>query len=126
MNKKLEDYLKLKPIRFGVLESMHLRRTLDEGRAGDFNLTLMLCETVSADSARGRYEFVGVRELIIGDLPPLGGLFFEIQHVGDRQMEDIRFRVVEAENDAFAFWCRDFDFQILLVSDAVAPRTPDA
>lgn len=110
MSTKVAEYWSLQPTRFRFLESFELRRVVDDGRAEPYLLTLTLLEEPWSSSGRLRLEFRGVRALEVGSLDGLLGLVVEIRDESERQLEAVEYRVVEAENRAFAFWCRDFEF----------------
>ena len=115
MSKKIEEYWSLRPIRFSHLESVELRRVLnaDYDYDGTYSLSITLLAELRASSERARLDFFGVADIKIGDLNGAKYFLFEITDESHRQLENLRFRVVESEEDAFKFWCRDFEFTIL-------------
>lgn len=119
MSKKIEEYRSLRPIRFRYLESAELHRVMDDDYDGTYSLSITLLAEPRASSERARFEFSGVADLKIGDLNGALCFLFEISDESHRQLENLRFRVVETEEDAFKFWCRDFEFKVL------PPRTED-
>lgn len=113
MSQKIDEYWSLRPTRFKYLESMELHRIVDDTSAETYRLSITLLEEPQAFSERALFEFFGVRELRIGSLDGLLGLLFEVRDETCRQLEDLKFRVVESEQQAFTFWCRDFEFRLL-------------
>ncbi|MBK7759688.1 MAG: hypothetical protein IPN01_25275 [Deltaproteobacteria bacterium] len=113
MSKKIEEYRSLGPTRFRYLESVELHRVLDDDYDGTYSLSITLLAKPRASSERARFDFSGVTDFKIGDLNGPLCLLFEIRDESHRQLENLRFRVVESEEEAFKFWCRDFEFKIL-------------
>jgi hypothetical protein len=113
MSKKIEEYWSLRPLRFRHLESVELHRVLDADYDGTYSLSITLLAELRASSERARLDFSGVADIKIGDLNGARCFLFEISDESHRQLENLRFRVVESEEDAFKFWCRDFEFKIL-------------
>lgn len=113
MNEKIESYWALSPQRFKFLESFELRRFVDDNSAEAYQLTLTLLAEPRSESARGRFTFSGVQELVVGRLDGLLGLMIEVFDVRDHQLEGLRFRVVDSEHGVIGFWCRDFELNIL-------------
>ena len=113
MSEKIADYWALKPSRFRYLESLDIRRVVDDRAAEPYCVTITLMEEPRAESSRGRFVFYGVQNLKIGSLEGLVGLLVEVSDESSRQLENLRLRVVETEHQAFAFWCQDFDFSVL-------------
>ena len=113
MSQKIDEYWNLRPARFRYLESVELHRVVGGACAEPYSMSLTLLEEPQAFSERARFKFFGVRDIKISSLDGLLGLVFEIRDEAHRQLEDVRFRVIESEQHAFAFWCRDFEFKIL-------------
>ncbi|MCK6503022.1 hypothetical protein L6R53_06445 [Myxococcota bacterium] len=113
MTRKIEEYWSLTPSRFRFLESMVLDRRLCEHAAEPYNLTLTLVDEPTASSNRACFRFYGVFGLKVGDIDGLKGLLFEVRDVSDRQMEGLRYRVIDAENGCIVFYCLDFSFEVL-------------
>ena len=78
-------------------------------------LTLLLCPSDTSDRRRLLLIFHDVRELSFGP-----GVFFpflsllEIRSIQDQQWEDLKYRVVNAEQDNdLRFYCHHFDATIV-------------
>jgi hypothetical protein len=57
--------------------------------------------------------FTGLRELRLSDLHPGSVCLLNISSVAQDQMEGIRYRVSNGEQDlALAFYCTDFEFSV--------------
>jgi hypothetical protein len=108
---KVEEFVRLSPARWRFLTCLSLERELTPNGASRFALSMELAESLSG-GARLELGFKGVTGLEIGSLEGLLGWLLEIRAVEDRGLEEIRFRVVESENDAICFWCADFDATI--------------
>lgn len=99
---------------FAYLQSINLSRCIHENGCSDYSLNIVLCDYPYYEG----YEkllltFLGVKNIKIGDLDGLVKHLIIISDVSDRQMEDINYRVVEEENDAFCFYCKTFKCEIL-------------
>ena len=108
---KIDQYFALKPSSFRFLKALSLERQLDSGAAGDYSLRIELTAQPSMDSDRLILRFEGVRNLRFGELEGLLGLLVEIRDAGQEGLEGVRYRVVESEEETFAFDCSDFSFE---------------
>jgi hypothetical protein len=116
----LRHYYSLNPAEFGFLECLELRQSVEPDDWSGFTLAIRL----RASARRGAdclcLEFSGVQNLRIGPLEGLLRYFFEIRSVADRQLEDIKYEVVESEYKAFSFCCSGFSAQKVIAEEESA------
>ncbi|WP_339225829.1 hypothetical protein NYE80_11480 [Paenibacillus sp. FSL H7-0357] len=55
-----------------------------------------------------------MQDLKIGNLTGLFGLAFDISDASKDQLEGLRYKVDEYENNIFSFYCRQITFEVLL------------
>ena len=106
-------YQSLKPLRYAFLQSLLLRREVKDDACSDYDLKLVLLPRAKENlDEKLELGFHGVRDLHIGDVGGLVGLMIEIKSLGGHQLEGLRFRVMETENDAISFLCSDVEARI--------------
>ena len=99
---------------FAYLQSINLSRRIHENGCSDYTLNIVLCDYPYYEGhEKLLLTFLGVKNIKMGDLDGLVKHLIIISDVSDRQMEDIKYRVVEEENDAFCFYCKTFKCEIL-------------
>lgn len=113
-NITIQHYYSLNPIQFGFLESLNLcREILSEG-CSDYLLKIkMRTFPGKSDTHKLSLSFLGVRNLQLGNLEGLTNLFIEIRSIHEHQLEDLEYKVIESENEAFSFYCKDFEATII-------------
>jgi hypothetical protein len=98
---------------FPFLKTFTLSRHLVDGELGAFDLVMVFVPAIVIESARRLVlRFEGVRDLKVGDLEPLFMLRLEVRLIRDQQLEELNYKVVESEHDAFRFLCRDFSARV--------------
>lgn len=104
----LARYRSLEQRKYPFLERFELTRTVESSRCSDYVLTLVLGQALPTAGGRHlRLVFTGVRDLHLGRLEGFCHLQIEVRSVRDHQLEDLRYRVVEEEEQSFAFYCHD-------------------
>lgn len=100
--------------KFGYLQSINLLRDINNDGCSSFSLEIVLCGfPYYQGDQKLKLKFDGVRELKIGDLDGLLKIFINLRDISENQMEGIRLKVKEDENDLFSFYCQDFIYDIL-------------
>lgn len=108
-NIAIQHYYSLNPIQFGFLESLNLYREIVSEGCSDYLLEIkMRTFPENPDTHKLHLSFLGVRNLRLGNLEGLTNLFIEIRSIHEHQLEDLEYKVVESENEAFSFYCKDF------------------
>lgn len=101
---------------FGYLESINLSRNIKEDGCSDYSLNIVLKGYPFYEGDQTLIlTFWGVRNLKIGDLDGLLKLLFSITDISESQMEGIKYRVKEDENELFSFYCKTFEFEISVI-----------
>ena len=107
---KIEKYLAMK---LGYLPVMALTvRHTDPD-------TAQSCQSLTLELLKGEQivtlAFSGLRQLRIADLHPGSSCILDIKSVAHDQMEGLRYRVFNLEQDlTLSFYCADFEFQYRL------------
>ena len=106
----IEKYYSLKPATYKTLESLTLRRVYDQTVSARFDLSIRLVSSLEPASKCLYLEFEGVRELRIGSIDQIRvhHLMVDIRSISDDQLENLNYRVVENEENAFSFVCNRF------------------
>ncbi len=105
--RKIDDYVSLKPSRFGRLTRFEWSLvSLDEG----YNSHLVVhLSRLGAGTDELILNFKGVQSVQFSP----GGLLavlIAVRDVSDRQWEQVAFEVKDTENDTISFLCHDFSF----------------
>ena len=109
----IENFLKLKPSRYGYLEKIHLERSVDPRTWTGYTLTLILRAKPDSISEAICMVFSGMVDFNVRSLEGLFSLVIDIESIRDQQLEGRIYRVAESETDAFSFDCRDFTAKII-------------
>lgn len=110
---KIKHYYSLKPSQYGYLETFKLHRDIHEDGCSDYSLELQMRSTSDiCDDKRLYLSFSGIKELKIGDLEGLLSLLIDIRPVREYQLENINYKVVESEYEAFSFLCLNVEATI--------------
>ena len=113
-NIAIQHYYSLNPIQFGFLESLNLSREILSEGCSDYLLDIkMRTFPRKSDTHKLSLSFWGVRNLRLGNLEGLTNWFIEIRSIHEHQLEDLEYRVIESENEAFSFYCKDFKATIV-------------
>lgn len=111
----IETYYALKPQRFGVWDTLNLKRPLKTDKWGDIEIAIRLVSSLEIDPKEPTsmqcliLEFTGVMDLRFGAIDMLGGFFLSIESIKESQWEGLNYRVLDREQEErISFYCRDF------------------
>lgn len=109
----INRYYSLKPSQYGYLQSFKLGRKIYREGCSDYFLELQM-RSISDFSEKNRLylSFSGVKELKIGNLEGLLCLLIDIRSIKENQFEDVKYKVIDSEYEAFSFLCVDFEATI--------------
>ncbi|MBT9100163.1 hypothetical protein KFZ76_20885 [Methylovulum psychrotolerans] len=94
---------------YPYLKALNITRTLsDHGYPNGYDIEILLSRYSAGSTKDLQLVFIGAVDIHIGGLAGLFGLFVTIEDVADRQLEDMKFRVVEQEEGVFCFYCKAF------------------
>lgn len=115
---RINEFRKLPTAKFGWLERLQFRRQFPFRDFGAFCVEMDLRSTEIAAS-RLRLSFEDVPEFHMRELHGVPFLFYvnEIEAIGDRQLEGLKYRVHESENAASSFLRRSFEATVEPISD---------
>ena len=96
--------------KYPYINSIHLNRNLIGNEISDFSLTLTLSNNqVIDENDKVTIKFWNIRELKLGEIDNLFRVYISISDISNRQMDGIRYRVSEEENNLFSFLCKDIE-----------------
>ncbi|MDC1143106.1 hypothetical protein OAU50_08440 [Planctomycetota bacterium] len=112
--KELEESLGLLTLaELGFIHRFEVTSALEES-ATTKAIVIEVCTRPSEDSPRIRFTCANVRAV---HLRALGGPFlvsgFCIDHIADRQLENVNWQVSDCEDDALSFQCESIEVQHL-------------
>ncbi|MNC31648.1 hypothetical protein D3C75_799760 [compost metagenome] len=108
----ISDFFKIQK-GFGYLTSFNLTRA-SEIEVFQMTLQITLAKSTFDYDEQLLITFTGVKDLEIGHLPGLiGWSYFDITDISKDQLEDLRFKVVEYENNIFSLYCTEITFKIV-------------
>jgi hypothetical protein len=108
----ISDFIQVKR-NFGYLTSFNLSRGAE---IDEFHTTLQITLAQSTIDYDGKLliTFTGVKDLEVGQLTGLiCWLYLDIMDISKDQLEDIRYKVVEYENNVFSLYCRQITYEII-------------
>lgn len=114
VNDSIADFYQ-KQKEFGYLQSIKLMRDLNDDNHSNYYLNIILSSyPFYKKNQKLLLTFTGVKNIKIDNLEGLYKLLINIRDISGNQMEGINYRVKEEENDMFSFYCKKFEFQIIL------------
>lgn len=101
---------------FGYLTSFNLSRGTEiEGFQTSLQITLV--QTTLDYDEQLSITFTGVEDLEVGDLTGLiCWLYLDITDISEDQLEDLRYKVVEYEDNVFSLYCRQITYEIININ----------
>ncbi len=105
-----EAYNALHPVRYGFVESLTFRQDLDNWRTG-FTISIRLAARPFDNAAFLILEFEGAQELKVGDFQG-SYILIEIRCIKDDQLENLNYQIVENEQNALSFKCKNFTARV--------------
>lgn len=97
--------------RFSYLKKIKIERNISGNECSDYSVEIVLCEYPNYSDEEYKLVFHGVRDLHIGNIENLFRVNLRIENISDWQIENVRYKVVEEENDLFSFLCKEIHFQ---------------
>lgn len=97
--------------RFSYLEEIKIGRKISGNECSDYSVEIVLCEYPNFSDEEYKLGFHGVRDLHIGNIENLFRVNLRIENISDWQIENVRYKVTEEENELFSFLCKDISFQ---------------
>jgi hypothetical protein len=100
--------------RFCFLESIKLSRDIGENNCAEYSVEIVLCNLPFYEGDNKLLlSFYGAKDIKIGRIEGLLDLLITIVDVSESQLEKIRFKVKEDENEQFSFYCDSFEFKMI-------------
>ncbi|MGO4545383.1 hypothetical protein AB4Z29_11315 [Paenibacillus sp. 2TAB23] len=99
---------------FRYLHSYHYSRKFSEDGGIEQNFIITLCNYPYYENDQIlAVTFLNVFELKIGNIWGILNLYIDIVDISKDQLEGIRFKVKEDEEDSFSFYCQTFEFEVV-------------
>ncbi|MFH1158015.1 MAG: hypothetical protein V1721_03915 [Pseudomonadota bacterium] len=111
----IESYYALEPVQYGSLESLIIKRTSDSMLWDRFDVSFQFVSSLEgAETKCLHLDFIGVREFHLGTFDDLRvkHLTIDIRSIKSDQLEGLNYHIVENEENAVSFLCRDFSAEI--------------
>jgi len=109
----INAFIALEPRHYKFLKTINLTRNISQESCSKYDVELILSQLTSSEHEL-HIRFANVFDIQIGHLEGLFGLFIDIEDVSDMQLEDGKYRVVEQEEQAFSFYCKDFFAELVV------------
>lgn len=107
-----EFYQKQK--QYGYLKSIDLSREINENGSSAYSLKIILCGyPFNEGEEQLLLTFLGVRDFKASELDGLFKIFISITDRSNDQLEGIKYKVKEDENEMFSFNCNLFEFRMI-------------
>lgn len=111
-NQKILDFYKEQQ-KFGYIESVTIYKDVEkENMTNHLKISLFHYPYVKGDK-RLVVTFQNIIDLKIKELNGLFNTVFSIIDISSYQIENIKFKIVEDENNLLCFSCKDFEFSII-------------
>jgi hypothetical protein len=107
LEKEIDAFCNLGRSRYGVLKSLELSRSFGPEGSSGYTLRMVLVRN-DLETPGLNVTFEGVRNLKIENIEHMDVLVLDITSIRERQLEGLNYQVVENEEDAISFLCRDF------------------
>ncbi|MBP1988685.1 hypothetical protein [Paenibacillus eucommiae] len=112
-NEHISDFYQKQKL-YSYLKEINVKRNLDGEVCSDYELIITLCEYPFYEgNKRLKLYYFGVVDLKVGNLDTIFRLDIGINDISNRQMEGVKYQVIENENLLFSFYCREFKFELL-------------
>lgn len=112
-NRKISDFHH-KQMDFGFIQSINFFRNINNDGCSEYSLNITLCGNPYYEGNQKLIlNFLGVRDIKIGDLNGLFKSLIYITDISEDQMEGINYRVKEDEYQLFSFYCETFEYEII-------------
>lgn len=110
--KKILEFYK-EQSKFGYIESIEIFKDIeDQSLTNNLKMTLFNYPYVKGDRKLS-ITFLNIKDLELGELDGLFKVVFSITDISSYQIENIRYKIVENENDLLLFSCKDFKFSFI-------------
>jgi hypothetical protein len=107
---KIGGYMTLRPARFSFLERLTIEKSFSETRSATSIIDVVLVGQAGQTAEKLHITFSDAVNIKIGDVNGTVGVFFSILDITSYQLEGLRYRVTDVENQTASFDCRDFEF----------------
>lgn len=111
-NQKVLDFYK-EQAKFGYIESITVYKDIEDGNmTNNLRLSLFNYPYTKGDE-RLVITFQNIVDLKIKELNGLYNTVFSVTDISSYQIENVKFKIVEDENNLLFFSCKDFEFNII-------------
>ena len=94
--------------KYSYLYSIKINRCINE----EIGLECEVIFELSDDNSKNSLlKFFGVRDFKLGNIHWPSVVLVSVVDISADQMEDIKYRVKEDENELFSFYCKNFSFE---------------
>lgn len=101
-------------LKYGYIKSLCIEKQTDDYESYKSNLVLLLCEFPFDDNSKHlRIKFKNIKDLKLGDLEGILKIVIGIQDISSYQLEGIKYKVAENENEQFNFLCSSFMYEMV-------------
>lgn len=98
---------------FRFLKSVSFSRDVGPNGSSNYEVEVVLSRGAVAHEQDLRLRCTGATDVKLGDINGMHAILLSIRDINSRQLEGIRFRVVEGENDSFSFNCASFSLELI-------------
>ena len=110
----ISAFISMNPVDFWFLKSINFVRKIDYFEFSRFDVEIIITKKIAGKKIEDlQLRCTGVFDVSIGDIESGAGLQVEIEDVSARQLEGASFKVFDAEQGAFSFFCKDFFVELM-------------
>jgi hypothetical protein len=109
----VNQFLNLRPEKYGFLLAMTFERHLTDSRCSLYLLDMLLCDLEKPSSEKLHLKFYDVVDVNIRNIESMAGILLAIEDVSDRQLEGVKYRVSDQENEIVSFFCSQFSADLI-------------
>ena len=98
---------------FEYLEALYIKRYCSDSNCEDI-MTIVLSEDFNNSISHKKLiiKFTGIQKVKLNGMGSVAALNINIFDLTDSQMEDVKYKIDEDEENIFSFYCKSFSFSI--------------
>lgn len=113
LNNSLMDFNNVQK-KFGYIQSINLNRNITVNGCSEYLFEITLYDyPFYKGSPQLLLRFWDVKDFKLGNIEGLFKLLINITDISEHQIEGIKYKVIEDENDSFSFYCKAFEYKVL-------------
>ncbi len=109
----IEKVNAIKPNLYRFLKKIGFSRSVDEQGCTRYDVEMIVSNIRDNGVSDLKMRCLGATSISIGNIESMAGMLLDIEDISTYQLEGVRYRITEQEENTFSFDCSDFYIELI-------------